>query len=211
MDARKDRKDGNKSPMESASMLSLLFFWWMNDTLRLGSKRPLQDEDLFPLQDKFKTEALVNKLELEWYKENNSCARNNKRPRLWKVMFRMFSCKDYLLLGAIKLTHSVTSIVLPVMVWFFLASLSEDSKVKHGSTIGHVVGICLITMMKGISQHHSFFLAGIWGMQLKASVIGLIYKKVCLSVYSLIHQSYICSILLKTDTDQGKVVFLVLF
>lgn len=166
--------------MESANIFSLLFFWWMNDTLKLGSQRPLQDEDLFPLQDEFKTEALVDKLEMEWYKENSSCGRKNKHPRLWKVMFRMFSCNRYLILGAVKLTHSVANILLPVMVWFFLRSLSEDASVNQGSTILRVVGISVVTVVKGMSHHHSFFLAGICGMQLKVSVIGLIYKKVLL-------------------------------
>lgn len=173
-------KNKRRSPMESAGIFSSLFFWWMNDTLKLGSKRPLQDEDLFSLQDEFKTEALVDKLEMEWYKEKNSCARMNKHPRLWKVMFRMFSCKRYLTLGAVKLTHSVSNILLPVMVWLFLRSLSEDSSVNQGSTILRVVGISVVTVVKGMSHHHSFFLAGIYGMELKVSVIGLIYKKVLL-------------------------------
>lgn len=171
-------KDKRQSPMERAGIFSMLFFWWMNDTLKLGSKRPLQDEDLFPLQDEFKTEALVDKLEMEWYKETNSCAHENKHPRLWKVMFRMFSCKRYLILGAVKLAHSVSSILLPVTVWLFLKSLYEDASVNQASTVLRVVGISVATVVKGMSHHHSFFLAGICGMQLKVSVIGLIYKKV---------------------------------
>ena len=180
MDTHKETtREWKKSPMESANIFSLLFFWWMNDTLKLGSKRPLQDEDLFPLQDEFKTETLVNRLEVEWDKEVDSCACKNRHPRLWKAVFRMFSYKNYLILGLVKFTHSVTNILLPVVVWFFLTSLSDDSNVSHYSTIKHVAGICLVTMVKGISQHHSFFLAGLCGMQLRASVIGLIYKKVC--------------------------------
>ena len=129
---RQAAKDKKQSPMENANIFSLLFFWWMNDTLKFGSKRPLQDEDLFPLEDELKalTEVLVNKLEIEWYKENDSCARKNKRPRLWKVMFKMFSHKKYLIFAAVKLIHSLSNVLLPVMVWFFLRSLSEGNKIK---------------------------------------------------------------------------------
>ena len=172
--------------MESANIFSLLFFWWMNDTLRLGSKRPLQDEDLFVLQDDFKTEVLVEKLEVEWHKECYTCHCKNKRPRLWRVMFKVFSFKNYLVLAAVKFTHSVTNILLPVMVWFFLTSLSEHSSMDQYSTVKYVVGICLITVVKGLSQHHSFFLAGMCGMRLRASAIGLIYKKVCLGFCLLV-------------------------
>lgn len=179
MDSQEERtKEREKSPMENANIFSLLFFWWMNDTLKLGSKRPLQDEDLFALQDDFKTEALVEKLEVEWSKECEASFLNNKRPGLWKAMFRMFSNRKYFLLAGVKLIHSITNALLPVMVWYFLATLSEDSNIDRYSAVKYVVCICLITMLKGISQHHSFFLAGISGMQLGASVIGLIYKKV---------------------------------
>ena len=179
MDAPQEQANKEKrSPMESANIFSLLFFWWMNDTLKLGNQRPLQNEDLLPLQDGFKTEALVQTLEVAWCKEKNSSAHKSRRPRLWKAMFRMFSCKNYLIFGVVKLIHSVSNVLLPVMVWFFLSSLSENSNVNRGSTIGHVVGICIMSLMKGISQHHSFFLGGIYGMQLRASVIGLVYKKV---------------------------------
>ena len=176
----KKTREWKVNPMESANIFSLLFFWWMNDTLRTGSKRPLQDEDLFLLQDDFKTEVLVEKLEVEWRKECHTCHRKNRRPRLWRVMFKVFSFKNYLVLAAVKFTHSVTNILLPVIVWLFLTSLSEDSSMDQYSTIKYVVGICLITVVKGFSQHHSFFLAGICGMQLRASAVGLIYKKVCL-------------------------------
>lgn len=177
---RQTTKDKKKSPMEKANIFSLLFFWWMNDTLKLGSKRPLQDEDLFPLQDEFKTEALVDKLETEWYKESDSCARKNKHPRLWKVMFSMFSYKKYFILATVKLTHSVSNILLPVMVWFFLRSLSENANISQASTTLRIIGISAVTVVKGMSHHHSFFLGGICGIQLKVSVIGMIYKKVFL-------------------------------
>ena len=176
-------KNRKKSPMETANIFSLLFFWWMNDTLKLGSKQPLKDEDLFPLQDEFKTEALVDKLEMEWLKEHDFCTRKNKQPRLWKVVFRMFSCKRYLILAGVKLIHSVSNILLPVMVWLFLSSLSEDAGVNQSSTILKVVGISFVTVVKGMSHHHSFFLAGIFALELKVSAIGLIYKKVKRKLY----------------------------
>ena len=177
---RQTAKDKKQSPMENANIFSLLFFWWMNDTLKFGSKRPLQDEDLFPLQDEFKTEALVHKLETEWYKENDSCALKNKHPRLWKVMFRMFSHKKYLIFAAVKLIHSLSNILLPVMVWFFLRSLSEGTNFNQASTALRIIGISVVTVVKGMSHHHVFFLGGIYGIQLKVSVIGMIYKKVVL-------------------------------
>ena len=183
---RETPKDKKQSPMENANIFSLLFFWWMNDTLKLGSKRPLQDEDLFPPQNEFKTEVLVDKLETEWYKENDSCARSNKPPRLWKAMFKMFSYKKYLIFATVKLIHSVSNILLPVMVWLFLRSLSEGTNFNQASMALRIIGISLVTVVKGMSHHHTFFLGGIFGTQLKVSVIGMIYKKVFLVYFTQI-------------------------
>ncbi|PFX16866.1 Multidrug resistance-associated protein 4 [Stylophora pistillata] len=168
----------NQSPLERAHIFSLLFFWWMNDTLKLGYQRPLQDEDLLPLQEELKTETLVDKLEAEWLKESAICTRRNKQPCLWRVAFKMFSLKKYLKLVAVKLTHSLSNILLPIMVWLFLSSLSENADVNQSSTILQVVAISFLTVVKGMSHHHSFFLAGIFALQLKVSAIGLIYKKI---------------------------------
>lgn len=93
-------------------------------------------------------------------------------------MFRMFSFKDYIRLCVVKFTHSVTNILLPVLVWYFLLGLSEDSTIDHYSTLKYVVCICVVTMVKGISQHHSFFWSGMCGMQMSSAVIGLVYKKI---------------------------------
>ena len=113
----------------------------MNDTLKFGSKRPLQDEDLFPLEDELKTltEVLVNKLEIAWYKENDSCTPKSKHHRLWKVMFRIFSHKKYLIFASVKLIHSVSNILLPVMGWSFLRSLSEGTNVNQGSATLRII------------------------------------------------------------------------
>ena len=167
-----------RSPMGDANVFSLLFFWWMSDTLKLGSQRPLLEEDLLPLQQNLKAEKLVNKLEMEWLKETSTCRPSSKHPRLWKVMFRLFSREKYFVMAALKFTHSVSSILLPLMVWYFLIRLSEGDEVKHGSAIPYVFGICIMAVLKGILHHHCFFLGELCGLQANVAVIGLIYKKV---------------------------------
>ncbi|KAJ7370583.1 hypothetical protein OS493_031319 [Desmophyllum pertusum] len=52
-----------KNPRDGASALSIVFFWWMNDVLRLGNKLTLTDQDLFPLLEDHKSEELIAKAE----------------------------------------------------------------------------------------------------------------------------------------------------
>ena len=45
-----DAKSTNKeNPRRNANIFSILSFWWLNNFLFTGSRRSLENEDLFPL------------------------------------------------------------------------------------------------------------------------------------------------------------------
>ena len=75
----------SKNPRDGASWLSIIFFWWMNDLLRLGSNQPLTEGDLFPLLEGYKAEALVKKAEKCWLDELRRSKAENKKPRLLRL------------------------------------------------------------------------------------------------------------------------------
>ena len=49
------------NPRGRASVLSILFFGWMNNVLKLGNKKSLGDQDLFPFLEDQKAELLVSR------------------------------------------------------------------------------------------------------------------------------------------------------
>ena len=53
-----------QNPKETASFLSLLTFSWLNNVLKLGSKQPLEEKHLLPLETSFQAEKLV--ADLHW-------------------------------------------------------------------------------------------------------------------------------------------------
>ncbi|XP_072337955.1 multidrug resistance-associated protein 1 isoform X3 [Scyliorhinus torazame] len=72
-------KDSNLCPELSAPFLSRITFWWFTGMTVLGYKRPLEPGDLWSLNRKDKSKAIVPHLVEEWEKE---CAKNTtwKRP-----------------------------------------------------------------------------------------------------------------------------------
>ena len=48
-----------RNPREKAGFFSLLTFSWINDILKLGSKQPLEEKHLFPVETSNQAERLV--------------------------------------------------------------------------------------------------------------------------------------------------------
>jgi len=83
-----------RNPREKAGFLSLLTFSWMNNVLKLGSKQPLEEKHLFPVETSNQAERLVADLEREWLAEKRASEQNRTKPRLWRAMMRVISCRD---------------------------------------------------------------------------------------------------------------------
>lgn len=174
----KNNQEGNDNPKEKASCLSLVFFWWVGQILRKGNKRSLNDDDLFSLLDEDKSKGLVEKLEYEWKQEQARCQTNGTRPRLWRSVLRMIPMKDYIFVAVLKLIQSSTTVMLPVMLWFFLGSLTNSLTLNHNSAFLWVMGLCFMALVSALSGAHWTYTSDMWGIRLKTATIGLVYKQV---------------------------------
>ncbi|KAM4692498.1 LOW QUALITY PROTEIN: ATP-binding cassette sub-family C member 3 [Rhinophrynus dorsalis] len=61
----------NPCPEAEAGFLSRLTFWWFTDMAILGYKRPLEDKDLWALNEQDTSKVVVAKLIKEWETEKN--------------------------------------------------------------------------------------------------------------------------------------------
>src|SRR5260363_250189 len=75
-------------PETKAKIFSLIAFWWANDLMSLGYKRPLEKDDLYVLNEKRTAKILTDKFEIEWQKEIQKIAMG-KKPSLLKALFRV--------------------------------------------------------------------------------------------------------------------------
>lgn len=73
MDSKYDRLESEprqkENPRKSANVFSILFFCWVREILAIGHKRPLENDDLFPLLDEDKTQTSTEKLNETWNEE----------------------------------------------------------------------------------------------------------------------------------------------
>lgn len=144
------------NPREGASAASVMFFWWMNDLMSLGRKRPLTDEDSPPLLEDYKAELLVKKAEKYWFDELKRTQSSNKKPQLWALSFSF----------------------LPVCLWLLLKTLNDGPNLDIKVAFFYVALLTISSMTKATSTQHYDYLTELWGLRLKVALIGLVYRKV---------------------------------
>lgn len=172
------RSSESKNPRDGASWLSTMFFWWMNDLLRLGSNRPLTEEDLFPLLEGYKAEVVVRKAEKCWLDELKKSQSENKKPRLWKAMLRLIPWKSAVTMIVLRTFWALSFAFQPVCLWLVLKTLNDEPNMDMKFAIISVSLLGTATLVKVISMHHYDYLTELWALKLKVALIGLVYKKV---------------------------------
>ena len=103
----------SKNPRETAGCISLLTFSWMSNVLKLGNQQPLEEKHIFLLEPTFRAEQLVDALEREWLAEDRTAEQNGKKPRLWRAMLRIFSCREYIVVAILRILFSFAMNLLP--------------------------------------------------------------------------------------------------
>lgn len=166
-----------RNPRQKAGLFSLVTFSWMNDFLKLGSEEPLNEKHLFPLETSNQAEKLVADLEREWLAEERASEHHGTKPRLWRAMLRVISQRDYIILASLRLIYTITLNVLPLIIWFFLRSISTTSDISYKTSIPFVIAICLTSITRTAFECQAVFKADIIATRLKVAVVGLVYKK----------------------------------
>ena len=166
-----------RNPRETASFFSLLTFSWLNSILKLGSRQPLEEKNLFTIETSHQAERLVGDLEKEWLAEEKASEQNRRKARLWKAMVRVFSYRDYIIMGLLRIFYSITLNALPLILWFFLRSIATVSETSYTSTLPLVIGIAVVSVARSLCVGHALFKAEIMAVRLKVAMAGLVYKK----------------------------------
>ena len=166
-----------QNPREKAGFLSLLTFSWMSNVLKLGSKKPLEEQHLFEVEASDQAERLVADLEREWLAEERASEQNRTKPRLWRAMMRVIPCRDYVIAALLRMLYVIAFNIFPLMTWFFLKSISTSSEISYKATLPFVIGISLVVFTITLCSNHGSFKAEMISIKLKVATIGLVYKK----------------------------------
>uniref|UniRef100_A0A8C0ICR5 Canalicular multispecific organic anion transporter 2 n=1 Tax=Bubo bubo TaxID=30461 RepID=A0A8C0ICR5_BUBBB len=186
--------DPNPCPELTSGFLSRLTFWWFTSMAVLGYKRPLEDKDLWSLNEDDTSKIIVQQLSKEWDKEKKSNhvlnhvgdgpeeaevlirdKKHNRKPSFLKALLRTFG--PYFLIGSFfKLIQDLLSFVNPQLLSVLIGFIkNKDAPAWWGFLIAALMFICAVLQTLMLHQHFQYCF--VTGMRLRTGITGVIYRK----------------------------------
>ncbi|GLD64868.1 multidrug resistance-associated protein 4-like protein [Lates japonicus] len=177
-------KDGKTNPAATASLLSKIFFWWLNPLFKIGYKRRLEEDDMYEVLTEDRSDRLGQDLQRYWDLEVQRATKDMRTPRLTKVIIRCY-WKSYAVLGFFTLVEEVIKVVQPVilgmMIQYFEKYDPNDKKALY-ETLGYAAALSICTIGLALLHHLYFYHVQRAGMKIRVAMCHMIYKKaLCLS------------------------------
>ncbi|KAH3663902.1 hypothetical protein WICMUC_005892 [Wickerhamomyces mucosus] len=163
-----------KNPQEDADLFALLTFSWMTPLMKLGYSTFLTEKDLPPLPENFKSSKISQKFEINW---NKQLIKTN--PSLGWAIIQTFGSK-ILLGGIFKIIQDILQFAQPQLLRYLIKFVNtynsnEPEPISKGFVIVFAMFIC--SVVQTTSLHQYFWNLFNVGINIKSSMIAIIYKK----------------------------------
>ena len=163
---------------EKVSFVSSLFFRWMNEVLKKGSQRPLDQNDFLPLSDENSGRFVTDKLRKSWESEKHHCKMNGKRPKLWKSVFYMLSAKDVIIILMGNILCTTSRLLFPLFLGYLVSKLMSTEAENTYRLYACALAMCLNGLIGGLGMHQDSYRCEILGIKIGSALRGLVYQKV---------------------------------
>uniref|UniRef100_A0AAR2KL59 ABC-type glutathione-S-conjugate transporter n=1 Tax=Pygocentrus nattereri TaxID=42514 RepID=A0AAR2KL59_PYGNA len=194
----------NPCPVEDASFLSKILFWWFSGLVVKGYRSPLTAEDLWSLREKDTSKKIISDLEREW---SMQCAKLQQKERCENVKalgcriteqtqllqkLRQEQSSGFLLLRTLARTFGTyflwfssksLNLLNVVSITVFISSHSlllgfvrdEDAPLWKGYLFAFTM--FLLSCLQSLFNHQYMYACFTVGMRVKTAVMGLVYRK----------------------------------
>uniref|UniRef100_A0AAY5EJZ7 ABC-type glutathione-S-conjugate transporter n=1 Tax=Electrophorus electricus TaxID=8005 RepID=A0AAY5EJZ7_ELEEL len=193
----------NACPVQDASFLSKILFWWFSGLVIKGYRTPLQAEDLWSLREEDSSEKILSDLEEEWTSartklqqevqhlgtggalgshlpEQAQLLRKLQKEQssgfcLLRTLARNFG--PYFLSGTLCLVvHDAFMFSIPQVLSLLLGFIREDdAPLWKGYFYASL--LFLFSCLQSVFNHQYMYSCFSVGMRVKTAVMGLVYRK----------------------------------
>uniref|UniRef100_A0A8C1V5V3 ABC-type glutathione-S-conjugate transporter n=1 Tax=Cyprinus carpio TaxID=7962 RepID=A0A8C1V5V3_CYPCA len=187
----------NPCPVEDASFLSQVLFWWF---VVKGYRSPLKAEDLWSLREQDTSEKIICDLEKEWAKQwakmqhamNGAQALGYKLSEQTQLLRKLHKeqSSGFCLLrtlaknfGPYFLTGTLCLVIQDIFMFSIPQVLSlllgfvrdEDAPLWKGYVFAFLM--VLLSCLQSLFNHQYMYMCFTVGMRVKTAVMGLVYRK----------------------------------
>lgn len=178
--------EDNESPMLRANIYSRLTFAWLTPMMKLGAKRYITEDDMWPLPSADSAEALNYRLTTAWKKQLEYVKQGKKKAASLKIaLFQAFG-GPFLVAGIMKAIYDCLSFLQPLLLRYLLQfvqshSVTDENGVEkpEDPIKGYVIAIAMfITANLATALLHQYFdRCFATTMRIKGGLVTLIYRK----------------------------------
>ena len=183
-------KTSHSEDKKRVNFLSLLLFQWMNSIFKIGSERPLDENDLLPPSKENSASFLTDQLQGNWNKEQTKCNKNQNRPKLWKSVIKLISVKDVIIIGSPIALYSITQLLQPLLLGYLISTLMSAEPTKDNLPYICTLALCINSVIGTLSMHQRGYRCELLGIRIGCALKGLIYHKVSLNKFKRDHASF---------------------
>uniref|UniRef100_A0A8C1V5M9 ABC-type glutathione-S-conjugate transporter n=1 Tax=Cyprinus carpio TaxID=7962 RepID=A0A8C1V5M9_CYPCA len=177
----------NPCPVEDASFLSQVLFWWFGRLVVKGYRSPLKAEDLWSLREQDTSEKIICDLEKEWAKQ--WAKMQHEQTQLLRKLHKEQSSGFCLLrtlaknFGPYFLTGTLCLVIQDIFMFSIPQVLSlllgfvrdEDAPLWKGYVFAFLM--VLLSCLQSLFNHQYMYMCFTVGMRVKTAVMGLVYRK----------------------------------
>ncbi|XP_052455081.1 ATP-binding cassette sub-family C member 4 [Carassius gibelio] len=188
------KKDIKSNPSATANLFSQIFFCWLNPLFRIGSKRRLEEDDMYEVLPEDGSMRLGEELQSYWDQEVEKATKELRTPKLTKAIIRCY-WRSYAVLGVFTLIEEVIKVIQPVFLGKLIQYFERDAECYERDepdnaalyeAYGYAAGVSLSTLGLALLHHLYFYHVQRAGMKIRIAMCHMIYRKaLCLSATAM--------------------------
>uniref|UniRef100_A0A8C1TJ37 Cystic fibrosis transmembrane conductance regulator n=1 Tax=Cyprinus carpio TaxID=7962 RepID=A0A8C1TJ37_CYPCA len=160
---------------------------WLNPLFRIGSKRRLEEDDMYKVLPEDGSKRLGEELQSYWDQEVEKATKELRTPKLTKAMIRCY-WRSYAVLGVFTLIEEMIKVIQPVFLGkliLYFESYNPDNAELY-EAYGYAAGVSLSTLGLALLHHLYFYHVQRAGMKIRIAMCHMIYRKaLCLSATAM--------------------------
>nr|XP_039258784.1 multidrug resistance-associated protein 4-like [Styela clava] len=163
------------NPMSRANIFSYLSYWWLNDLFAEGSKRALQESDMFELDASNMSAEITRDSERNWEKEIQRSEKATE-PSLIRAVAMTYR-RGFVLCGVLAFIEECLRTAVPVLIAYLVKYFENQTVTPVWHAYAYAAGISVFTILLPFFHHQYHYIAHRIGWRMRASTCALMYKK----------------------------------
>ena len=132
------------NPYDTASLLSFVFYGWLTPLIKLGSKRPLEFEDVYQTPASLRSSVVFELFQSVWDKEQESNSGSGANNLGWMLV--RCNMRPLLLSAVAFFLFAIVSLLQPYFIVKILEYVANGEVNFFGVTSGILISLGLVVM-----------------------------------------------------------------